>query len=195
MKKYAIALFLASIGASANASEYGCTVLLCLSNPAGPKAEAECVQPINRLFRDLSKGRSFPSCDLATGPGGSSYARQVYDHYDPCPAPLKPAPRGSVVAQGSPRPDVQSRGFLNGAYLYQLAAHPQVSEPRNDDMGFSGAGPRACVGETVGQYQVRENNDSYYTVTVYNEGQWQQAQSPKAIDVFINDEWYRRVRW
>lgn len=195
MKRLAIALFLASVGTSANASDYGCTVLLCLSNPAGPKAVSECVPPIDRLFRDLRKGRSFPSCDMATGPGGRSYARQVYDPYDPCPAPLKPAPRGSVVAQGAPNPDARPRGFRNGSHMYQLTARPQVSEPRDNEMRFFGAGPRACVGEPVGQYQVGDYNDNYYTVTVYNEVQWQQAQSPRAIDVFIDDQWYRRVRW
>lgn len=195
MKRIAIALFLASVGTSANASDYGCKVLLCLSNPAGPKAESECVPPINRLYRDLRKGRSFPSCEMAKGPGGQSYARQVYDHYDPCPAPLKPAPRGSVVAQGTSNPDAQPRGFHNRGQMFQLAAPPQVSEPGNNHMGFSRAGPRACVGEPVGHYQVRTNNDDYYTVTVYSHIQWQQAQSPRAIDVFIDDEWYRRVRW
>src|SRR5690606_14069569 len=133
VKRLAIALFLASVGTSANASDYGCTVLLCLSNPAGPKAVSECVPPIDRLFRDLRKGRSFPSCDMATGPGGRSYARQVYDPYDPCPAPLKPAPRGSVVAQGAPNPDARPRGFRNGSHMYQLTARPQVSEPRDNE--------------------------------------------------------------
>ncbi|MBD4010312.1 hypothetical protein GUH95_08210, partial [Xanthomonas citri pv. citri] len=79
-------------------SEYGCKVLLCLANPAsngGPKGVSECVPPIDQLYHDLSKGRPFPTCDLADGNDGSSYARQVYDPYDPCPAPLQPAARGS----------------------------------------------------------------------------------------------------
>lgn len=68
------------------ASEYGCTVLLCLSNPDGPKAVAECVAPINRLFRDLARGRPFPSCELASGPNGRSWAQAAVSVYDPCPA-------------------------------------------------------------------------------------------------------------
>jgi hypothetical protein len=53
---------------TAKASEYGCTVLLCLANPAsngGPKGVAECVPPIEQLYTDLAKGRPFPPCDLS----------------------------------------------------------------------------------------------------------------------------------
>ena len=50
------------------ASEYGCTVLLCLSNPNGPKAVSVCVPPIEQLFSDLALGLPFPSCNLASAP-------------------------------------------------------------------------------------------------------------------------------
>ena len=45
--------------------DYGCTVLLCLANPNGPKAVAECVPSINRLYNDLAHGRAFPTCVMS----------------------------------------------------------------------------------------------------------------------------------
>ena len=44
------------------ASDYGCQVLLCLSNPGGPTQYGACAPPIYRLWRDLALGRSFPTC-------------------------------------------------------------------------------------------------------------------------------------
>jgi hypothetical protein len=44
------------------ASDLGCKVLLCLSNPGGPMQYAACVQPIETLWRDLAQGKPFPSC-------------------------------------------------------------------------------------------------------------------------------------
>lgn len=46
----------------ARADEWGCQVILCISNPAGATQYAECRPPINKLWRWLAKGRSFPTC-------------------------------------------------------------------------------------------------------------------------------------
>lgn len=103
MKTLLVASLVLGAAASAQASEYGCKVLLCLSNPAsngGPKGVAECVPPINQLYRDLRKGRAFPRCDLADGNNGANYARVVFDPYDPCPSSLQPAMPGTHVIQG-----------------------------------------------------------------------------------------------
>jgi hypothetical protein len=64
-----------------HADDWGCQVLLCLSNPQGPKAVRECEPPINRLWRDLSKGRPFPTCDT----GGSSGASHSWASTSNCP--------------------------------------------------------------------------------------------------------------
>lgn len=42
--------------------DWGCQVLLCLSNPGGATQYAECRPPIARLWSHLAKGRSFPIC-------------------------------------------------------------------------------------------------------------------------------------
>ena len=54
-------LYLSS-GQSARADDWGCQVILCLSNPGGPTEFAECRPPIQKLWRWLAKGRSFPTC-------------------------------------------------------------------------------------------------------------------------------------
>jgi hypothetical protein len=51
---------------SACADEWGCTVLLCLSNPAGPMAVPACVAPVQKLYAVLRSGGS-PSCDTGAG--------------------------------------------------------------------------------------------------------------------------------
>jgi hypothetical protein len=46
----------------ARADDWGCQVILCLSNPGGPTQFTECRPPIRRLWRALAKGHSFPTC-------------------------------------------------------------------------------------------------------------------------------------
>lgn len=53
----------------ARADDWGCQVILCLSNPGGPEQYSECVPPIERLWRALRRGEPFPTCDF--GAGGS----------------------------------------------------------------------------------------------------------------------------
>lgn len=44
----------------------GCLVLLCLAAPSWSSI-AQCVPPVQQLFRDLARGRPFPSCAMAGG--------------------------------------------------------------------------------------------------------------------------------
>ncbi len=54
---------------SAYADDWGCQVMLCMSNPAGPMAVAECVPPMQRLYDAMSrKGFQWPTCDQAGKP-------------------------------------------------------------------------------------------------------------------------------
>ena len=46
----------------ARAVDWGCQVLLCLSNPGGATQYTECRPPIERRWSHLAKGRSFPIC-------------------------------------------------------------------------------------------------------------------------------------
>jgi hypothetical protein len=67
----AIALLLCctTVGES-RADDEGCTVILCLSNPAGWTAVAECAAPVQRALKALAKGRA-PQCTFSGGAGNS----------------------------------------------------------------------------------------------------------------------------
>ncbi len=187
-------LFLGGV-ASAHASEYGCKVLLCLANPAfngGPKGVAECVPSIDQLFHDLRKGRPFPTCELADGNNGSSYARMVFDPYDPCPAPLQPAAPGAHVVQGQRKAAKGNPQWRGESGAYTIKGQSQVSERTSDDGDSPGV--RACVGKLVGTFSTGSYDDSY-AVSVFDKVVWQLPQNPRAIDVFIDHAWQQRVRW
>lgn len=195
MKKELLTVAMLGVVTSSWASDYGCKVLLCLANPAsngGPKGVAECVPPINQLYHDLRKGRPFPTCDLADGNDGSSYARQVYDPYDPCPATLRAAARGTYVVQGQKAAQNSLSKRWEGHTAYTFNGQPQISEPRIS--GDDSPGPRACVGKPVGSYTLGSYEDSY-TVSLFDKVVWQTAQNPRAIDIFIDNKWQQRVRW
>ncbi|RZI40374.1 hypothetical protein EGT07_23820 [Herbaspirillum sp. HC18] len=82
MKKLFVTIALMiSIGAPqlALADDWGCEVLLCLANPAGPTAVAECKPPIQKLWKALAKGKPFPTCTFLNAAGsptsdGGNYA-------------------------------------------------------------------------------------------------------------------------
>lgn len=81
MKKIAGGVFCFSLFAfsvqPSLASDWGCQVILCLSNPGGPMQYGECVAPIKKLYKRLARGKSFPSCSGA----GYSVSQPVYDPY------------------------------------------------------------------------------------------------------------------
>lgn len=61
----------------AQANEWGCEVILCLSNPGGATQFAACRPPIQKLWRELAEGHSFPTC---SGVGFRS-SRPGYEPY------------------------------------------------------------------------------------------------------------------
>ena len=71
-KRTALALLISctNVGES-RADDEGCTVILCLSNPAGWAAVAECVPPVQRALNAMAKGRA-PQCTFSGGAGGSN---------------------------------------------------------------------------------------------------------------------------
>lgn len=65
------AMMLLSISTPVRAD--GCLVLLCLAAPSW-RAIPQCVAPIRELFRDLARGRPFPTCAMS-GAGNSARNR------------------------------------------------------------------------------------------------------------------------
>jgi hypothetical protein len=82
LKGFAAAASIASIflvfDTKARANDWGCQVILCLSNPGGPTQYAQCRPPIRRLWRSLAKGHSFPTCSgvgfQSSRPGYAPYS-------------------------------------------------------------------------------------------------------------------------
>lgn len=170
---------------TANADDWGCQVLLCLSDPRGPTTESECKPPIHKLWDHLRKGRSFPSCDMAVNSrtGKRSYAQQVYDPYDPCPEGTKPA--GGYITQSE---SADRRDWRRLNYIFS-------THGRQYDRHSDGYGPRACVGQYMGSYSYYRNYDDSITVQVFDKVIWQQPQNPRAIDVYIDEVFHHRVRY
>jgi hypothetical protein len=61
----ALLLSCTTVGES-RADDEGCTVILCLSNPAGWAAVTECVAPVKRALKAIAKGRA-PQCTFSSG--------------------------------------------------------------------------------------------------------------------------------
>lgn len=171
----------------AHADDWGCQVLLCLSDPRGPTTESECRPPIEKLWRHLKRGRSFPSCSLASSDdrGNGSFARRVYDPYDPCLAGLVPA--GGYVAQSD---SLDYRQWQQLSYGWS-----NIGLDMDEVDSTLNQGQRACVGQAVGSYTVNQGGDDSISVTVYDKIVWQPRQNPQAIDVFIDGKLHQRVRW
>jgi hypothetical protein len=64
--------------AFAHADEWGCQVILCLSNPGGPEQYSECVPPIEKLWRALRHGDPFPTCDFGSGGSQGTSASNTF---------------------------------------------------------------------------------------------------------------------
>lgn len=57
--------------APAKADQFGCTVLLCMSNPAGWASVPYCVFPVQTALQQLAKGKSWPQCPEAQSGSGT----------------------------------------------------------------------------------------------------------------------------
>lgn len=70
------ALGLPAVAQAADSDSDPCTIALCLANPNGPTAVAECEPPIRYLMKRLAQGKSMPKCDM----GGGGSAEKQGDH-------------------------------------------------------------------------------------------------------------------
>lgn len=198
LKKYLIAIPMVlgaiGIGQVSHASDYGCTVLLCLSDPRGPRTESECRPPIDKLFRDLAKGRGFPSCAMAgsSSTGEGSFAKYVSKPFDVCPTGL--TPKSGYIAKGDPK-DYENNRKNRWRYLSK-GTHAFSDSREGSSYGESRpVAPRACVKNHLGSYTFWDD-ETRNTVNVYEEVVWQKRhRNPRAIDVYIDSEHYKRVRW
>jgi hypothetical protein len=182
--------------------DWGCEVLLCLSNPAGPMAVAECVPPIRRLWRELARGHAFPTCAMATGPAGRSYARPTYGYYERCPegttelaagehaklSAVMPATAPPAAPGGTPSSYAAAR---TGQTYTGIGSGDGYGQPSIDNA----PPPKVCVAGYRGSRQVFDGNEAF-TVQRYDSVFVSPAQpSPRAIEVFIDDAYWQTVHW
>ena len=172
---------------SAVASDYGCRVLLCLSNPSGPTAVSQCVPPISQLWRDLARGRAFPRCEEANTPANQAWAQMGTSYYDVCPAGTTALAAGALAVQGGPVLGSLVEGIGDGDALQP--------DPVNNVNLF----PKTCVGQRTGQANVWLGDPLtgvLLTADVFDRVVVLDPQiSPRVIDVYVNSQLYRRVRW
>jgi hypothetical protein len=184
---FILAAVLMAAGGPVRASDHGCTVLLCLANPAGPMAVAECVPPIKKLFRDLARGKSFPSCAMASAPdaqGGKSWAEHGASNYDHCPA-------GTTALEA-------------GAYTMRSGASSSyyvgIGEGSNVNSSDSGSLPsKTCAGRQIGDSSVIVGEGeamAMLPVAVYDQVLVVEPSArSKYIDVYVDSAFLHRVRW
>lgn len=172
------------------ASDWGCQVLLCLSDPRGPTTESECQPPIRKLWKHLAKGKSFPTCEIAGDAenGSGSFARPVFNYYDPCPEGTNPA--AGYVAQGAEGDQI---GWRQAKTELSAGGAPN----RSDGLGgTTNVGRRACVAHRLGTFHTRFGSDEpSRIVQVYGRVVWQEPQNPRAIDVYIDGALHHRTRY
>lgn len=60
--KLAVGILALSASASTFAEDFGCKALLCF---AGGKNVSECQSTINKVVKDMARGKSFPHCTMS----------------------------------------------------------------------------------------------------------------------------------
>jgi hypothetical protein len=190
-----VGLLLVGTAFSAQADMWGCEVLLCLANPAGPMAVKECVRPISRLWKHLAKGRAFPTCTMAKGPHGSSYAQPGHSYYDPCPEGTSALDNGAYAIQGTTLPHFY--GSHTGTLYTGIGNGDGLTLGHGDD--YSPLPGKVCVAKKLGTTMISvggADSGSTYSVGMYDKVVvMDPAGSPRIIDVYIDDKLFRRVRW
>ena len=197
-----LAVILLGLSAAAHADDWGCQVLLCLSNPSGPEALSQCEPPIEKLWKALSKTPPdpFPSCGMAVNPatGARSYAQPGYSWFDLCPTGTTPLPQGQLAVLGGSQTQPSDR--------------PTVYVGVGDGNSLDGSPPAAgsypsqivCVGNRTGTTEIPIDYGGasfgvpwrLVPVGVYDQLVLLDAQSsPRVIDVYVDDALVRRVRW
>lgn len=178
----------------AGADDWGCEVLLCLSNPAGPTAVDKCKPPIHRLWDHLRDGHEFPTCDMAKSDKGRSFAKQGFNYYDMCPLGTRALAKGELAVKEA---KVNQVGFLRGA---AATGAIEIGIGNGDGHStwdrYSRSQGKTCVGAKVGVTWQSNDGRSRYPVTIYDRiVNLPPHSSPNIIDVYINDAFYQRVRW
>ena len=176
------ALLLLAVSAADAADLWGCEVLLCMANPAGPTAAPSCRDPIERLWAHLRRGRPWPSCDEAGERHSITGARMGSNYFESCPAGM------SALGEGE-RAVLLGRDGRVGAYAIGIGDGEDVNPYRG-----TGTLAKTCVAEPRGGVLLAEG-DSSVSATVYGRMvQLAPGASAAYIDLTQGGE-SRRVRY
>ena len=187
--------------------EWGCTLLLCFANPAGPLAAPACVPPVRRLLTEMAKfWKVFrvPSCQSANEKG-SRLALQPAS-YAACPEGMVALEPGAKVVITSPEQarvwQESDSGSLVGRLADELPPNYGTQWREVEDQGIGEgdqelqtalrdgrqARSKVCVGDPLGPAQIpvslkdeRGHASSYVdeTQTVFLFGQLQRLAPPE----------------
>ena len=198
-KLVAMACVLCWMANTARADDYGCKVLLCLSDKRGPETESQCRPPINRLKRDLAKGRPMPTCDMARG----SSAKLEHNYYDACPAGTSALAEGVAAVPAAPAAAIPATFPSASPYRYSDAVEG-IGDGSKVVPHYAWGGMRdpmptkACVAghtgdvtlSSGGRYATSIRAGIYDTMVLLPE-----HSSPQVITVYIEGQVYHQVRF
>ncbi len=204
----------------AHASDHGCRVMLCLSNPNGPMAERECIPDIQRLKIDLALKRPFPTCEEAA-PSTMQPDMRAYDRCRDGTTPLSSGTKAISMSEADyavlMRSATQSGITIDRVSFAIQANVPVVELPqgirveRGIGEGSPNSGPegpnKICVANALGSVAIAtgvasshsesESNPlpEYEMIEVYrNMSTIGPAAGPFVVDVYIDGKLYRSVR-
>lgn len=197
---------------TARADDWGCQVLLCLANPAGPMAVQQCVPPIQRLYTEVLFApwwarRPFPTCAMAqsggTAAGGVSSGAgswaELKNMPNQCPAGTSLVNGGYVAGAASGAQwvrEARESGYAWNVDWSQLYwGGPQYPDENNQYLDRT-----VCAGgQYAGSFRVIADSESgtWYDVGVYEQVAVLDppANGGRAIVVYINGSVYRIVRY
>lgn len=184
-------------------SDWGCEVLMCLSNPNGATAVNECRPPIERLWRHLARGHAFPTCTLSNGQNSrtaGAWVQPTSNYYNLCPTGTTPLGSGSYALLNQPsasaRPMIYE-GIGDGSDI-----HPNYdSRMRYQSNALP---PLVCVGAQTGTMQHwittrgSRGEDQMVRIIVgtYNTTVVQPPNNTSGVfDIYINNQVYHRARY
>jgi hypothetical protein len=146
------------------ADDWGCQVILCISNPGGPTQYDECKPPIHKLWSELAKGHPFPTCNGV----GFHTSRSGYEPYY-CSPGYRLVSRYGAQGQEATCVSTSPQKLDDAFCTYGHESYP------SSDGAITGAswqnhhGRLRCVGQVSAQPIVREH-PNYVDVTVEGVG-------------------------
>ena len=146
-----------------------------------------------------ARGRGFPTCNLAIGPNGRSYATPISSVYDACPTGTSELPveqYAELFAPISAPPTTRS-----GAPSLYTPASMGLTYAGIGDGRVYGYGSRdnpapakVCVAGYRGNRRYR-TADTAYQVAQYETIYVMNAVGGRAVNVYIDDALWQTVRW